>query len=77
MIRWKLREVMARKKMSNRNLAKAIGMHETSIARMKAEDVLPRVDNKYLSSLCKALECTPNDLIEYIPDESTFEMSLA
>lgn len=68
MIKWKLREVMARKKISNRKLAQAIGMHETSISRMKSEDVLPRVDNEYLSKICKALDCTPSDLLEYVPD---------
>jgi putative transcriptional regulator len=68
MLRWKLREIMARKRITNRELAELIGNHETSISRLKNQDTMPRIDGETLESLCRALQCTPNDLLEYIPD---------
>lgn len=68
-IRWKLREVMARNKVTNRHLAKALDMHEGSISRMKSADEMPRIDGKTLSKLCEELGCELLDLVEYVPDE--------
>lgn len=70
MIVWRLRELMARKKVTNRELAKDLGRHETSISRLKSGDRMPQIDGEMLEEICKALDCTPNDLIEYIPDQS-------
>lgn len=64
MIRWKLREVMARKKVTNRALAKTMDMHQGSISRLKSADEMPRVDGKTLDRLCEALDCVLEDLIE-------------
>lgn len=63
-IRWKLREVMARKKITNRDLAKEMDMHEGSISRLKAADEMPRLDGKTLERLCEALGCDLEDLLE-------------
>lgn len=68
MIRWKLREVMARKKITNRALAEAMEMHEGSISRIKAMDEMPRMDGKTLSKFCEELDCSLDELIEYIAD---------
>jgi putative transcriptional regulator len=68
MIRWKLREVMARKKITNRALADATGMHEGSISRLKALDEMPRMDGKTLSKFCEELDCSLFELVEYVPD---------
>lgn len=68
MLYWKLREIMARKKITNRELAKRLGLHETSIARLKASDTMPRINGKSLKNICRALECTPIDLLIYTPD---------
>lgn len=79
MLRWRLREVMARAKISNRELAAELGRHETSISKMKTTDTMPRMDGEDLSALCKALTrlcqargiekpVTPNDLIEWSED---------
>ena len=67
MLRWRLREVMARKKMTNRELAQILGVHETSISRLKTSDTMPRIDGNTLERLCAALTCTPEDLLEYQP----------
>jgi Cro/C1-type HTH DNA-binding domain len=34
---------------------------------------MPNVDGKLLNDLCNALDCTLNDLIQYIPDSKKFE----
>ena len=65
-IRWKLREVMARKKVTNRALAKSLGMHEGSISRLKGLDEMPQIDGKTLSKLCQILDCSLFDLIEEV-----------
>lgn len=68
MLRWKLREVMARENMTNRRLAELIEIHETNVSNMKRRDTMPRLDGETLEAICKALNCTPNDLLEYIPE---------
>mgnify|MGYP001801510768 CR=1 FL=1 len=40
-IRWKLRSVMAERKISNSALGKAVGKHETTISRLRQRDLLP------------------------------------
>ena len=80
MLRWKLREIMARGKITNRELAHAMGVHETSVSRMKTADTMPRIDGHTLNHLCQALTnlfkqkkinqiISPNELLEFIPDE--------
>ncbi len=68
LIRWRLREVMARQRMSIRNLAEVTGMHRNSIASLRNQDTLPEIGGETLEKLCRALDCTPFDLIEYIPE---------
>ncbi|WP_416666205.1 helix-turn-helix domain-containing protein [Egbenema bharatensis] len=70
MIRWRLREVMARQRMKNIRLAELMGLHPNAISYLKNQDKMPRINGDTLDSLCKYLECTPSDLIEYTPDRS-------
>ncbi len=81
MLRWKLREVMARVKMTNRELAQVLGVHETSVSRMKTADTMPRIDGDTLNHLCNGLNhiyrtrgvgvvIYPADLFEYTPEET-------
>lgn len=76
MIRWKLREVMEQGEVTNRELARQTGHHETSISRLKTSDEMPRIDGETLDKLCKALTVildgkgvgrvvTPSDLIKF------------
>ena len=67
-IRWKLRQLMADRQVTNRALADALGIHETSVSNMKRRDDMPRVDGETLNILCNTLNCTPSDLIEYAAD---------
>ncbi|MGL6342553.1 MAG: helix-turn-helix domain-containing protein [Waterburya sp.] len=76
MIRWRLRVLMAEKKINNKTLAKLTGLHPTTISRLKNTDELKQVTGEVLNSLCNALVCTPNDLIEFTFDgDFSSEMS--
>ena len=68
MIRWRLRVLMAEKKLNNKTLAEKTGIHPTSISRLKNMDELKQISGEVLNALCNSLECTPNDLIEFTPD---------
>ncbi len=69
MIRWKLAVVMADRNISNKELAVLIGMHPTSVSKIKTRRRLTRIDEATLSALCRALKCQPGDLMVYEEDE--------
>jgi putative transcriptional regulator len=68
-IRWRLREIMARQRMTNKRLAELMDVHPNTISNLKNQDTLPHI-GETLDALCKFLECTPSDLMEYLPDEA-------
>ncbi|MCC3404074.1 MAG: helix-turn-helix domain-containing protein [Microcoleus sp. PH2017_10_PVI_O_A] len=68
MIRWKLAVVMADRNISNKELAVLIGMHPTSVSKIKTRRRLTRIDEATLSALCRALNCQPGDLMVYEED---------
>lgn len=69
---WKLRAVMADRKITNKALAEELGMNPVSISKLKNNDQLPEIGGDALAKLCGAItklssrSCTPNDLIEYV-----------
>lgn len=63
---------MARQRMTNKRLADLMGVHPNTISNLKNQDTLPHI-GETLDALCKFLNCTPSDLIEYLPDEATEE----
>jgi putative transcriptional regulator len=69
---WKLRAVMADRKITNKALAKELGMNPVSISKLKSNDLLPEIGGEALANLCQAIttlssrECTPEDLMEYV-----------
>jgi putative transcriptional regulator len=67
-IRWRLREIMARQRITNKRLAELMDVHPNTISNLKNQDTLPHI-GETLDALCKYLDCTPSDLIEYVPDE--------
>lgn len=64
---------MARQRMTNKRLADLMDVHPNAISRIKNQDNLPQIGGDTLNALCKFLECTPSDLIEYIADEEDGE----
>lgn len=68
MIRWKLRVLMAEQNINNKKLAEISGIHPTTISRLKNVDTVKQISSDILNGLCIALQCTPNDLLEFTPD---------
>ncbi len=77
-VRWKLREVMARRKITNKALADKLKVHQTSVSRLKTQDVLPEIGGEMLGQLIDAINqlsaegfslCSLAELIELVPDE--------
>jgi len=68
-IRWKLNEVMAQKRIRNKDLAQGIGITETSVYRLRRTDEMPRMNPERLNDICRFLSCQPGDLLVYEPDQ--------
>lgn len=67
-IRLKLDEIMKEQNISINKLAFRAEMQRTQLKAYIKNDV-QRIDISVLSRLCYALECSLEDLIEYIPPE--------
>lgn len=77
LIRWRLREVMARYHIKAVDLAKEMGISANAISNLRKSDTMPRLDGESLNNLCNALnklglnlneEITPITLIDYTRD---------
>ena len=60
---------MADRNISNKELAARVGMHPTSVSKIKTRRRLTRIDETTLNALCKALNCQPGDLMVYEEDD--------
>ena len=62
----KLDVMLARRKIRSRDLAAQIGIAEQNVSLLKSGKVRGiRFDT--LARICKALDCQPADLLEYLP----------
>lgn len=70
-IRWKLRSVMADRKMTATKLASLMGVNRVTVSGWANSDVIPNFSdtNDTLNRLCYFLKCTPDELIHYIRDD--------
>ena len=69
MIKWRLRVLMAERKISNKQLAEMTGIHRVTISRLKNMDELTQISGDVLNSLCKVLDVHPGDLLIYESDD--------
>ncbi|MBQ2566273.1 MAG: helix-turn-helix transcriptional regulator [Bacteroidales bacterium] len=60
--------MLARRKMSSGELADIIGISASNLSILKTGKA-KAIRFSTLNSLCKALECQPGDLLEYVSDE--------
>jgi len=67
--------MLARRKIKARELARAIGISETNLSLLKSGKV-GGVRFKTLNAICAYLNCTPGDLLEFIPDEDETDRRL-
>ncbi len=76
-VRWKLREVMARRRITNKALATELNVHPTSISRLRTQDVLPEIGGEVLGRLIDGInkltiegygDCTLEELTELVSE---------
>lgn len=67
MINIRLDYVLLDRRMKLKDLADATGLALNNLSILKTNKARA-IRFSTLESLCKALDCTPGDLIEYIPD---------
>ncbi|MCB2102923.1 MAG: helix-turn-helix transcriptional regulator [Rhodobacterales bacterium] len=59
--------MLARRKVTSRDLAKAVGITEANLSLLKSGKVRG-VRFATLAAICQHLDCTPGDLLDYEPD---------
>ena len=69
MIRINLDVMMARRKMSLTELAERVGLTLANLSILKNEKA-KAIRFSTLDALCRALDCQPGDLLEYVGEES-------
>ena len=69
MIRIRLDYVLLDKRMKLKDLAEATGIAVNNLSILKTNKARA-IRFSTLNELCKALSCTPGDLIEFIPDNN-------
>jgi putative transcriptional regulator len=67
MINIRLDYLLLDRRMKLKDLAEATGLAVNNLSVLKTNKARA-IRFSTLNSLCKALNCTPGDLIEYIPD---------
>lgn len=77
LIRWRLREVMARYNIKSVDLAKQLNISANAVSSLRKAKTMPRLDGNALNNLCNALnrlahdldeEITPVTLLTYVRD---------
>ncbi len=61
--------MLARRRMRSKDLAQAIGITEANLSLLKSGKVRG-VRFATLDAICRALDCQPGDLLEWLPDEA-------
>lgn len=68
MIVTRLDRVLADRKVTSKELSERIGISQVNLSRLKTGKI-NAVRFSTLEAICKALDCQPGDLLEYIPDD--------
>jgi putative transcriptional regulator len=68
MVRINLAVLLAKKKWKVSDLSRITGIRYMTLSDMYHE-MTERISLEHIGLICEALECTPGDLIEYIPDK--------
>jgi putative transcriptional regulator len=74
MIRINLNVMLAKRRMTLTQLSKEVGLTYVNLSVLKNERVKAiRLDT--LNKICKAIDCQPGDILEYVPDENRREQN--
>ncbi|MCM3175928.1 helix-turn-helix domain-containing protein [Paenibacillus sp. MER 99-2] len=68
-IRCRLGEIMAERKLMNKDVVALTGVSRNTITSLAA-NATKRIDYDTLGALCKGLGVYPGDIIEYIPENN-------
>lgn len=60
--------MLARRKMQSKELAERIGLTEANLSILKTGKA-KAVRFSTLEAICKALDCQPSDILEYVPEK--------
>ncbi len=71
MIKTRLHELLGQRRMKVTGLAQASGVSYPQLHRLY-HGRTTRIDLKTLNALCNSLQITPNDLLQFIPDDEAF-----
>lgn len=61
--------MLARRKMSSGELAEKVGISATNLSILKTGKA-KAVRFSTMEALCRALDCQPGDILEYVPEDS-------
>lgn len=68
MIILRLDRMLAERKISSKELAEYVGISQVNMSRIKTGKV-SAVRFSTLDAICRALDCQPGDVLEYMPDD--------
>ncbi len=71
-LKWRLAVLMADREMDYKALGKAAGLHPNTVSKLK-NNMPERLEMTTLIKLCKALQCQPGELLQYIPGVEDYE----
>ncbi len=62
-----LDQMLARRQMTGKQLAEAVGLSETQLSMFKSGKIRG-VRFSTIAKMCAVLDCVPGDLLGYVPD---------
>lgn len=68
MIILRLDRMLAERKISSKELAERVGISQVNMSRIKTGKV-SAVRLSTLDAICRAFDCQPGDVLEYMPDD--------
>lgn len=68
MIILRLDRMLAERKISSKELAGRVGISQVNMSRIKTSKV-SAIRFSTLDAICRALDCQPGDVLEYMPDD--------
>lgn len=68
MIILRLDRMLAERKISSKELAGRVGISQVNMSRIKTGKV-SAIRFSTLDTICRALDCQPGDVLEYMPDD--------
>lgn len=68
MIILRLDRMLAGRKISSKELAGRVGISQVNMSRIKTGKV-SAIRFSTLDAICRALDCQPGDVLEYMPDD--------